>query len=113
MNADRRERYIGGAPGHPASEFWAHRHVKEVVTGDGAEKAEFSTKNRAASFFPYGKYQLPRSQPALGPNSKSILRLIALSTCFSYKRWRSQYLRRPSFRKTGGAARRGHDRRQF
>ncbi|KAK4142937.1 cytochrome P450 [Dichotomopilus funicola] len=44
---------------HPASEFWAYRHVKEKrvkdeVTGQASTKLEFSLAGRSASFFPFG-----------------------------------------------------------
>lgn len=49
---------IGGTPGHPASEFWAARHVKEVETrGDNgipSKQLEFSLAGKTKSFLPYG-----------------------------------------------------------
>ncbi|KAH8772004.1 cytochrome P450 [Diaporthe sp. PMI_573] len=49
---------VWGAPDHPASEFWAHRHIKEIEKKDGTGKTikslEFSIAGRAGFFFPYG-----------------------------------------------------------
>ncbi|KAK4448778.1 cholesterol 7-alpha-monooxygenase 2 [Podospora aff. communis PSN243] len=54
-----REESVWGAPGHPASEFWAERHIKYVETvdeKDGSVKLEpqFSMAGRQNDFFPYG-----------------------------------------------------------
>ncbi|RYP10035.1 hypothetical protein DL765_008234 [Monosporascus sp. GIB2] len=47
-----------GVPGHPASEFWADRHLEYVnrldEAGNAIRQPEFSMKARATSFFPYG-----------------------------------------------------------
>ncbi|GAP85198.2 putative cytochrome P450 [Rosellinia necatrix] len=57
---------VWGVEGHPASEFWAYRHVKYVddvqVEGQGqeqgqvkgAKKAQFVMKGRPSSFLPFG-----------------------------------------------------------
>ncbi|KAF4636505.1 hypothetical protein G7Y89_g1575 [Cudoniella acicularis] len=49
---------VWGTPTHPASEFWAYRHLKEVETANDAghvtTKLEFSIAGRTGSFFPYG-----------------------------------------------------------
>ncbi|KAF2996349.1 hypothetical protein E8E14_000155 [Neopestalotiopsis sp. 37M] len=49
---------IWGEQHHPASEFWAYRHIKEVETrndaGESAKERVFSLSGRAGSFFPYG-----------------------------------------------------------
>jgi cytochrome P450 len=55
-----REESVWGAPGHPASEFWAERHLKYVETvdeKDGSVRMEpqFSMAGRQNDFFPYGK----------------------------------------------------------
>ncbi|KAK3291992.1 cytochrome P450 [Chaetomium fimeti] len=44
---------------HPASEFWAHRHVKETetrdeMTGQVSKRLKFSLAGRSGSFFPFG-----------------------------------------------------------
>ncbi|KAK9417351.1 putative cytochrome p450 family protein [Seiridium unicorne] len=47
---------VWGVPEHPASEFWAHRHIKYVESTDEAgnsqRKPEFSMAGRPSSFFP-------------------------------------------------------------
>ncbi|KAK7978557.1 cytochrome P450 [Apiospora saccharicola] len=47
-----------GAPGHPASEFWAYRHIQERVTenekGEVEKHLEFSLAGPSGAFFPYG-----------------------------------------------------------
>ncbi|KAH6701359.1 cytochrome P450 [Leptodontidium sp. MPI-SDFR-AT-0119] len=53
------EEAVWGAEGHPASEFWAWRHVKYVektdeATGKVTTHPQFSMKGRPSSFFPYG-----------------------------------------------------------
>jgi len=57
---------VWGAPGHPASEFWAERHIKlvEAVDEGGNVKVEpqFSMAGRQNDFFPYG--ELWASSPA-------------------------------------------------
>ncbi|KAK4184524.1 cytochrome P450 [Podospora australis] len=50
---------VWGAPGHPASDFWAYRHTKEVTvpnekTGEIKKQLQFSMDKRSGSFFPYG-----------------------------------------------------------
>ncbi|KAK7974515.1 hypothetical protein PG989_016363 [Apiospora arundinis] len=49
---------IWGVPGHPASDFWAYRHVKEVMKsnseGETATRFEFSMGGPANCFFPFG-----------------------------------------------------------
>lgn len=61
--------YIGGTPAHPASEFWAHRHVQEVETVDRSgqihTRLEFSMAGREGYFFPFGEFanmHLPNTQ---------------------------------------------------
>ena len=54
------EESVWGTEDHPASEFWAWRHVKYVEKMDEASgKVEivptFSMRGRPSSFFPYGK----------------------------------------------------------
>ncbi|KAK0634297.1 cytochrome P450 [Bombardia bombarda] len=54
------EEDVWGVEGHPASEFWAYRHVKvaDVVdekTGEVVgQKKQFAMKGRPSSFFPFG-----------------------------------------------------------
>jgi len=47
-----------GTPEHPASEFWAHRHIKHITiqdeNGNVSEKAEFAVAAGPNDFFPYG-----------------------------------------------------------
>ena len=43
------EEDIWSVDGHPASQFWARRHLKEV---DGTQ--QFATAGRPSSFFPFG-----------------------------------------------------------
>ncbi|KAI1656394.1 putative cytochrome P450 [Daldinia decipiens] len=49
---------VWAVDGHPASQFWASRHVKHVEkadeTGCITEETHFSMKARPTSFFPYG-----------------------------------------------------------
>ncbi|KAL2877049.1 hypothetical protein SGCOL_007670 [Colletotrichum sp. CLE4] len=53
-----REDSVWGVEGHPASEFWAERHIKHVEKEDENGKAqkikEFSMAGRPSDFFPYG-----------------------------------------------------------
>lgn len=42
---------VWARPEHPASEFWAERHIKSV---DGSRT--FSMAGRPSAFFPFGKY---------------------------------------------------------
>lgn len=54
------EEAIWGTPEHPASEFWASRHIKVSNSTNGKgeiiERQEFSLASRTGSFFPYGKF---------------------------------------------------------
>lgn len=54
-----REESVWGVEGHPASEFWAERHIKYVEKQDEDGKPqnvkEFSMTGRPSDFFPYGK----------------------------------------------------------
>lgn len=45
------EEDVWGVEGHPASEFWAWRHVRYDEEG----KAQFAMRGRPSSFFPYGE----------------------------------------------------------
>ncbi|KAI0808881.1 putative cytochrome P450 [Xylaria sp. FL0064] len=49
---------VWGTPEHPATEFWAYRHVKEVEVTDEqgrtTKKLEFSMAGRDRWFFPWG-----------------------------------------------------------
>ena len=51
---------VWASQGHPASEFWAERHIKyhEMVdeTGNTSRSREFSMSARPSEFFPYGTY---------------------------------------------------------
>lgn len=50
---------VWGTDDHPASEFWAYRHVKDVqeqlVSGETVQKRVFAMSGRSGSYFPYGK----------------------------------------------------------
>lgn len=51
---------VWGLPGHPASEFWADRHIKYIDSdpesvGNQTKKRVFSMAGRPSSFFPFGK----------------------------------------------------------
>jgi hypothetical protein len=50
---------VWGAEGHPASEFWAERHIKHVeVTGEDGKVTvvpQFSMVGRTNDFIPYGR----------------------------------------------------------
>ncbi|KAI1087190.1 putative cytochrome P450 [Rostrohypoxylon terebratum] len=49
---------VWGTPDHPASEFWAYRHVKVIEPRDGSQchtnKLKFSLEGKTGSFFPFG-----------------------------------------------------------
>jgi cytochrome P450 len=54
---------VWGEPGHPASAFWAERHLVSVQKTDSSGQVttvkEFSMAKRTRSFFPYGKLSGP------------------------------------------------------
>jgi hypothetical protein len=54
-----RDEKTWSAEGHPASEFWAQRHVKSVVkNGDGEDERlipEFDVAGKRGSFMPFGE----------------------------------------------------------
>lgn len=57
------EEAVWGVEGHPASDFWAWRHVKYVdkrneATGEVTTQPTFAMRGRPSSFFPYGKLPL-------------------------------------------------------
>jgi cytochrome P450 len=49
---------VWGATGHPASEFWAGRHLKHTEvkdeSGNVSHKVEYAMAGRPTSFFPFG-----------------------------------------------------------
>ncbi|KAI1630814.1 cytochrome P450 [Biscogniauxia mediterranea] len=53
-----RDESVWGVPGHPATEFWGYRHVREVETRDetgcSTKKLQFSLEGKAGSLFPFG-----------------------------------------------------------
>lgn len=54
------EEGVWGVEGHPASEFWAWRHVRmdeirDDATGKTTTRMRFAMRGRPTSFFPYGK----------------------------------------------------------
>ncbi|KAK9425270.1 putative Cytochrome P450 [Seiridium unicorne] len=70
---------VWSTPDHPASEFWAYRHVKEVERtddmGNVAKGLEFSIGKRSGSYFPFGR-KLPTSfsdQDTISGEAKSDL----------------------------------------
>ena len=50
---------VWGEKGHPASEFWAQRHIIHTdnvdPSGKAISQAEFSMGGKSGSYFPYGK----------------------------------------------------------
>ncbi|KAI3332060.1 cytochrome P450 [Xylariaceae sp. AK1471] len=48
------EESVWGADEHPASEFWAERHIKYIDTIDKVGERQFFMRDRPTSFFPYG-----------------------------------------------------------
>jgi cytochrome P450 len=46
--------------GHPATDFWAERHIKHLETldteGIAVRQTKFSMKSKPGSFFPFGKF---------------------------------------------------------
>ena len=54
---------VWGNEGHPASEFWAERHIKYVDETDGSgnvgRKRTFAMAGRPSSYFPFGTVQTP------------------------------------------------------
>ena len=54
------EELVWGTEDHPASKFWAWRHIKYVekmddISGEVKNVPIFSMRGRPSSFFPYGK----------------------------------------------------------
>lgn len=52
---------VWALPEHPASDFWAWRHVQYVdvrdeLTGEPIRRPQFAIKGRPSSFFPYGTF---------------------------------------------------------
>ncbi|KAI0508715.1 cytochrome P450 [Xylaria bambusicola] len=45
---------VWGTEEHPASEFWAERHIKYADADGEVGKRQFSMRGRPTSFFPYG-----------------------------------------------------------
>jgi hypothetical protein len=61
------EEAVWGTEDHPASEFWAWRHVKYVektdeVSGEVTMLPTFSMTGRPSSFFPYGRFSSYRAK---------------------------------------------------
>ena len=46
---------IWGTPDHPATEFWAMRHLKYIDSGNKNTIAQFSLEGRSGGFFPFGQ----------------------------------------------------------
>ena len=47
---------VWGVDNHPASEFWAYRHIRfSGVEGEEEQKMEFAVPVGPSDFFPYGK----------------------------------------------------------
>lgn len=74
---------VWGTENHPASSFWAYRHLKEVeVTnsdGSSIKQVQFCMKGRPSDFFPYGMYFAPIYE------LKALLPCSSLITMSSYK----------------------------
>lgn len=61
MSTAHYEEAAWGVPGHPASEFWAGRHIKYVDCDSADEsntkkKRVYALSARPSSFFPFGTY---------------------------------------------------------
>jgi cytochrome P450 len=58
MQVAHYEEAVWGSEGHPASEFWAERHIKYVEEIDGFGKRTvrrtFAMAGRPSSYFPFG-----------------------------------------------------------
>ncbi|EMR62436.1 putative cytochrome p450 family protein [Eutypa lata UCREL1] len=58
MQIAHTEEAAWGVTDHPASEFWAERHIKYVESkdeeGNVVQKREFTMAGRSSTFFPYG-----------------------------------------------------------
>lgn len=57
---------VWGVEGHPASEFWAWRHIKYVSStddnGNETKTPVFEMRGRATDYFPYGEFSYHRSE---------------------------------------------------
>lgn len=73
MSIAHYEEAAWGIAGHPASEFWAERHIKYVESGaaDGSKlkKRVYALSGRPSSFFPFGMYF--RFLPVASPDASS------------------------------------------
>ena len=53
---------VWSSQGHPATEFWAERHIKHVEEtdqdGNTSTTKKFATAGRPSSYFPFGKLHL-------------------------------------------------------
>ena len=62
---------VWGNAGHPASEFWAERHIKYVDETDGSgnvsRKRTFAMAGRPSSYFPFGTFAIPTFFPPHHP----------------------------------------------
>lgn len=63
MMAAHYEESVWGSTGHPASEFWAERHIKYVddrkENGQIEHKRVFAMAGRPSSYFPFGTSLFP------------------------------------------------------
>ena len=93
---------VWGNAGHPASEFWAERHIKYVDetddSGNVCRKRTFAMAGRPSSYFPFGTLLSP-----LSPSPRCPFLPMRL-TRNSSSRWRSARVPRPAFLQT-----RNHD----
>lgn len=71
MSTAHYEEAAWAAPGHPASEFWAGRHVKYVDDDDSADgvnakkRRVYALAGRPSSFFPFGMFFKSDNPPEL------------------------------------------------
>lgn len=71
MSTAHYEEAAWGVPGHPASEFWAGRHVKYVDYDDSTDgvnakkRRVYALAGRPSSFFPFGTYFKPHTPAAI------------------------------------------------
>lgn len=60
MSIAHYEEAVWSVPGHPASVFWAERHIKYVdsdaADGSKVKKRAYALSGRPSSFFPFGMY---------------------------------------------------------
>lgn len=71
MSTAHYEEAAWGVPGHPASTFWAGRHVKYVDDDDSTDgvnakkRRVYALAGRPSSFFPFGTHFKPHTPAAI------------------------------------------------